>query len=145
LNASILLDLEQEEKPRQDRIPVDVVAPGQENLHAWLIRWGRWQNTRPASHTLASVEGLYNKVGTPPSTAPMASDPTLMAIEVAVVGMLTPHRDTLQMFYIKRFTPYTICRAIKPRPGLRYESWAAWIFSCRSSVHQRAYDLGYCL
>lgn len=121
------------------------MAPGQENLHAWLIRWGRWQSTRRASNALASIEGLYNKAGSPPSTAPMASDPTLMAIEVAVIRMFIQHRDTLRMFYVYRWTPHTVCRAIKPRPGLRYEAWPAWIFSCRAMVHQHAYDLGYCL
>ena len=68
-----------------------------------------------------------------------------MAIEVAVIRMIVQHRDTLRMLYVFRWTPYTICRQIKPRPGLRYESWASWIFSCRAAVHQHAYDLGYCL
>lgn len=140
---------EPEDEPRlyskgfQDRVPVDEVAPGQLTAHAWFIRWGRWQGTRPSSPGLASIEGLYVKAGTPPSTAPMASDPTLMAIEVVVLDMPIPHRDTMCMLYVRRLTPYTICRSLKP--GLRYESWPNWIFSCRAMAQRMAYEIGYSL
>ena len=136
---------EEKQEPRlysrgyADRTPVDEIAPGQLKAHAWLIRWGRWQSESKGRAGLASVEGLYNKVGSPPSTAPMASDPVLMAIERAVIKMPEQHRRTLGLLYVRRFTPYTVCRDL----GLRYECWPAWAFACRAMLQRLVSEDGY--
>lgn len=120
-------------RPRlQDRIPVDEVAPQHAEIHALLVRWGRWNWTRKGGTALASAESLYCKVTTPPSTAPMASDPALMALERVVIRMPAQHGITVRKLYIFRWTPYTICSFVRPR--LRYEAWPAWVFSCRAMV-----------
>lgn len=146
MNAPLLAMAAQKEEEtrrprRQDRIPVDVVSEDHNALHALLCRWGRWQGERSyRGSTLASVESLYEKVSTPPSTAPMAADPMLMAVERAVIGMPKAHRETIRDLYVYRWTPYTICSAIRPR--LRYEAWPAWIRICRCMVANRMRMLG---
>lgn len=110
---------------------MDEVAPQHADIHLLFIRWGRWNWERKGRGTnLASAESLYSKVTTPPSTAPMMADPTLMALERVVIRMPAQHGLTVRLLYIRRYTPYTICSAVRPR--LRYEAWPAWVFSCRA-------------
>lgn len=128
----------EEEKPWKaqwrwrDRTPVDEVSPQHEAVHALLIRWGLWNSGRSRGNKLASAESLYCKVAMAPSTAPLGSDPSLMAVERAVIRMPLPHRRTMCMLYVYRWTPHTVCRQI--RPGLRFEAWAEWVHTCRCMV-----------
>lgn len=102
-------------KPNQLLAPADdVIAPEHAKVHDLLIRWGLWARKRAPSASLASLEGLYTKAGTPPATAPLAADPRVAAVELAVVGVAHPvYKRLLLMMYVFRMSNYTICRACK--------------------------------
>jgi len=134
---TILAMAGEEEQPRlyskgfSDRVPVDVIAPKHFVVHSQLVRWGTWSWSRGRGSSLASAESLYSgKGGTPPSTAPMAADPQIMAVERALIRMPMQHADTLRMLYAQRLTPGSICKALH----LRYEGWGSWIFMARCMV-----------
>lgn len=112
------------------RTPVDEVDPDQAYLHERLIRWGLWACSKAQGRGLASIEGLYNKAGTPPSTAPLSADPAIMAVERAVTRMPKEHRDTMRRLYVYRMTPTSICQMVR----MRYEAWPAWVRVCRAMV-----------
>lgn len=117
------------------RAPVDEIAPQHEPVHALLCRWGSWASARRAGRTLASVEGLYTKAGTPAATAPLAADKSILAVERALVGMPGEHEATIRRLYVYRMTPLAICKMM--RPPLRYEAWTGHIFTCRCMVINR--------
>jgi hypothetical protein len=135
---------EEEESPRLYsrgyifRAPTDEIAPEHLKVHELLVRWGLWVRRRSESSSLASIEGLYTKAGTPAATAPLSADPKLAAIELAVAGiMLLQHRRLLIMLYVFRQSGYTICRAIK----LRFEAYPQETHRARELVIQRAESL----
>jgi hypothetical protein len=128
---------EKEEKPRlwsrgfKIRAPLDEVAPEHAKVHELCVRWGLWVRRRSPSTSLASIEGLYSKGGTPPATAPLSADPALAAVEMSVQRiMLFQHRRLVIMLYILRCSGYTICRAIR----LPFEAYPGETYRARSMV-----------
>ena len=127
---------EEDEQPRlyskgfRMRTPVDEVAPQHEALHGLLIRWGRWVSQRGKNSSLPSLPLYSGTGGTPASTAPMAADLQLVAVERAVLRMPMQHADTVRMLYVRRLTANSICQALR----MRYEAWPDWAFSCRAMV-----------
>ncbi len=118
------------------RAPVEEVAPQHERVHQLLIRWGCWASSRAAKRSLASIESLYTRGGgTPASTAPIAADRTILAVERALIGMPDEHEKTLRRLYVYRMTPLAICKMM--RPPLRYEAWPGHIFLCRAMTINR--------
>jgi hypothetical protein len=122
-------------KPRNLLTPADdVIMPAHEKVHELLIRWGLWARRRAPSTSLASLEGLYNKAGSPPSTAPLSADPRIAAVELAVIGIpLSLHRRLLLMMYVLRQSNYTICRACK----FPFKGYPAETFRARQMVVER--------
>jgi hypothetical protein len=115
------------------RTPVDDVAPQHVGVHGLLIRWGRWVSQRGKKSSLPSFSLYSGTGGTPPSTAPMAADIQLVAVERSVLRMPMQHADTVRMLYVRRLTANSICQAMR----MRYEAWPDWSFSCRAMVVNR--------
>jgi hypothetical protein len=109
---------------------VDEVAPQHVPIHGRLLRWGIWNRTRRNNAGLASIEGLYTKCGTPASTAPMAADPDLVAIERAVLHLPMQHMDAIRRLYVKNESPFTVCRVLH----MRYEAFPEFMFTARAMV-----------
>ena len=114
----------------RDRTPVDEILPQHREVHAHLIRWGMWAGARGRNRSLASVEGLYTKAGTPASTAPLSADPKIMEMERAVIRLPEAHRLTVRLLYVSRWSPVSICQ----RGKMRYEAWPEHIATCRAMV-----------
>ena len=135
---SAFLLAEEEQLPRlyskgfKDRTPVDEIPLRQIPVHELLIKWGRWAGQRAKRMGLLSIEGRYTKGDTPPATAPLSADLLLIDVECAVLRMQKAHRDTLRMLYVYRWSPCSICGALRPR--LRYEAWPEWALDCRAMV-----------
>jgi hypothetical protein len=117
-------------KGYRNRTPIEEILPQHRDIHARLIRWGMWAGSRGRSRSLASVEGLYTKAGTPASTAPLSADPKVMEMERAVIRLPEAHRLTVRLLYVNRWSPVSICQRTK----MRYEAWPAHIATCRSMV-----------
>lgn len=149
MNAKVLATEFEEEKDRSTvwhwtprrkvRVPVDEVAPQHESVHGLLLRWGAWNRQRSAGSSLASIEATYTKGDTPPATAPLDCDPDIMAAERAVIRMPKEHGATIRMIYVRRFSPFTICRAMR----LRYEDFPRWVFTARAMVRNLLHRQGY--
>lgn len=122
-------------KPNELLAPADdVIAPEHAKAHELLIRWGLWARKRAPSTSLASLEGLYNRAGTPAATAPLAADPRIAAVELAVIGVPLPtHRRLLLMMYVLRMSNYTICRACK----LLFQTYPQETYLARQMVVSR--------
>jgi hypothetical protein len=45
---------------RQERVPVDVIAPEHDDVHRDLERWGAWNRERYSAGACASIEGDYD-------------------------------------------------------------------------------------
>lgn len=114
----------------KERTPVDDVKPQHRRVHELLIRWGTWASARSRNRSLASIEGLYTKAGTPASTAPLGADAQIMDIERAVIRLPNAHLLTVRLLYVNRWAPVSICQRVR----LRYESWPEHVDCCRSMV-----------
>jgi hypothetical protein len=114
----------------RERTPVDEVKPQHRRVHELLIRWGIWAGARVRNRSLASVEGLYTKAGTPASTAPLAADPQIMEVERAVIRLPNAHLLTMRLLYVNRWAPLSICQRVR----MRYEAWPEHVSCCRSMV-----------
>jgi hypothetical protein len=114
----------------RNRTPVDEILPQHREVHAHLIRWGMWAGARGRNRSLASIEGLYTKAGTPASTAPLSADPQIMDMERAVIRLPAAHMLTVRLLYVNRFAPVSICQ----RARMRYEAWPDHIATCRAMV-----------
>lgn len=124
---------------KQQRVPVDVVAPEHLDLHSELERWGQWNREgRPGPGSCASLEGDFTGSGGRETRTPVVSlppDPRLARIEAAVVSMIRDrvaeqYGETLREFYCKRWEPKTVCWA----HALQYEGFARWMYLCRQAV-----------
>lgn len=120
---------------RKIRAPVDEIAPEHQGVDRICRRWGTWNRRRAGGSSLASAESLYTKYGTPPSTAPLDADPEIMAVELAVIRMVSNevmqyHGQTVILLYVKNYSPFTICRALK----VRYEDFPRWTWTAREMV-----------
>lgn len=148
MTAALLAEAD-EELPRlyskgyEMRVPVEEVAPEHAKVHELLVRWGRWAGSRGRRVGLVSIEAFYTKGGTPPATAPLGADPLLMEVERAVLRMPSAHRNTIRMIYVYRWSPSTVCGAVKPR--LRYEAWPEWARTCRCMVVNLLRQAGTCV
>lgn len=111
------------------RVPVDIVAPQHEDIHADLEKWGRWNRERMRSRSCASAESVYERTRTPSATVEEV-DLRSVAIEKAVLRMPEQQRDTTRLFYVQGVSPNGICRMF----SLRYEAFPQWMFTCRSMV-----------
>lgn len=111
---------------KPSNLPVDVVAPQHEAVHAELGRWGTWNALRYRAAICASVEGRYREP-TAPATGE-AVDPLIMAVERAVLRIPKDYRDTVRMFYVTRETPSYICRRFVLRP----RAFPEWMFTARA-------------
>ena len=132
---------------RAQRVPVDVVAPQHEDVHADLERWGRWNRERMRSRGCASAESVYERTRTPGATIEEI-DLRSVAIEKAIIGMPEDCRKTLRWYYFD--AGYLCLKAARNRrPGmpcptiaqiicwmltLRYEAFPQWMFTCRAMV-----------
>jgi DNA-directed RNA polymerase specialized sigma24 family protein len=114
---------------RPARVPVDVVEPQHEDIHAELEKWGRWNRERSRARGCASAESVYERTRTPGSTVEEV-DLRSVAIEKAVLRMPEQQRDTTRLFYVQGVSPHGICRVFT----LRYESFQGWMFTCRAMV-----------
>lgn len=114
---------------KAQRVPVDVVAPQHEDIHADLEKWGRWNRERTASRGCASAESVYEKTRTPGSTAHEV-DLRSVQLERAVLNVPEPYRQTLRLFYVQGISPSALCKGF----SMRHEAFAAWMFAARAMV-----------
>lgn len=113
-------------------VPLSDVPVHHTRVHAELVVWGRWNSTRRKLSSLGSLESLYVKCGTPPSTAPLAeSAPAFcMEIERSVIRMPTKPRRALRLLYVARYAPSSICSSLHIRP----QNYSAFMSICRAMV-----------
>lgn len=117
----------------RNRTPVDEILPQHLRVHELLVRWGMWSGARSRTRSLASIESLYTKAGTPASTAPLSADIVIMDVERAVIKLPQepdPYRLIIVLLYVRRYAPVSICQTVR----LRYEAWPERIATCRSMV-----------
>lgn len=121
---------------KQQRVPADVVAPQHIEIHADLERWGQWNRDRYEPGTCASAEKKYDNTGgreTKKATVALPQNPQLRLIDRTLRHMamrVPPHAECLKLFYVKRSTPFVICRALV----IRWEDFPTWMFDCRAMV-----------
>jgi len=116
----------------RDRTPTSDVPPEHVQIHAELVVWGNWNRTMRRRASLGSLESLYIKRGSPPSTAPLEGNAPhfCVAIERALLRMAAKQRRALRMLYVVRYTPMAICDALRIRP----ERYAAFMRIARAMV-----------
>ena len=116
----------------RERTPVSDVPPEHVQVHSELIVWGNWNRTMRRSASLGSLESLYVKRGSPPSTAPLEGSAPRFCVEIerALLRMAAKQRRALRLLYVVRYSPMSICDALRIRP----ESYAAFMRIARAMV-----------
>lgn len=120
---------------KEERGPVDFIAPHHADLHADLERWGGWNRERYRAGTCDSMEKGYLRGGReapPAATAPSIINPRTEVIDQAVRLMVADYPQiswTLKAYYVERADAYYICRSLRPK--LRWEGFGSWMHACR--------------
>jgi len=137
VNAPIVTDTDEPRLySRQQRTPVDVIAPQHIEIHVDLERWGAWNRERKQQGTCSSVESEYDSSGgreTKRSTVSLPANPRHGQIDRVVRQMrmrVPQHGETVTLFYAKRRSPLDICHVML----LRFEDLPKWMFDCRAMV-----------
>jgi|SRR5688500_18954833 hypothetical protein len=112
---------------RERPVAVDMIAPGHEEVHSLLLRWGRWNAAHYAPQTALSVEGRYREPG---ARAAPTVDPVFAAVEVTVLRLPRRHRDAVRAYYCTNSSPSFIVKLI----GIRAKQFAGFMFECRELV-----------
>lgn len=131
---------------RQERTPVDVIAPQHIAIHADLERWGAWNRERHQQGSASSAEGDYEGGGggrevKRPSVA-LPANPRHGQLDrvVRLMQLRVPqHGETIKLFYagarnrkgrVFPASPTIICNVMM----LRFEDFQKWMFDCRAMV-----------
>lgn len=129
---------------KQERIPVDVIAPQHSDLHADLERWGAWNRERYEQGTCESIEKNFDETGgrqVKRTQIALPVNPRHGQLDrvVRLMQMRVPqHGGTIKLFYAKRKSPLTICHVMV----LRFEDFPTWMFDCRAMVENILRRLG---
>ena len=118
------------------RVPVDAIAPQHIEIHAELERWGAWNRERYEAGTCSSIEKRYDHSGgrqVKKAVISLPPDPVLFRLDRTVRYMVLSvpqHAETVKLFYVKRNTPWMICRLV----SVHWKDFGKWMFDTRAMV-----------
>jgi DNA-directed RNA polymerase specialized sigma24 family protein len=122
----------------RDHVPLTDIPPQHARLHEELIVWGRWNSSRRYRLALASLEGRYTKLGSPPTTAPLSEQTPSYCVELerAVLRLPSKPRRAVRLLYVARYSPSSICAALFIRPQ-RYSAFMHVVRCMISNIRRR--------
>ncbi len=104
---------------RQSPLPVDVVAPEHQAIHADLERWGSWNREKYRPATAASAEGDYHRTRAqdqstdyPQLSIANPPNPRNAQIDRAILKLPKDYQAALRLFYVSRSDSTYICRVL---------------------------------